>query len=258
MLAQQQISPVLIPSDVAHFGPDQILTAPAISNTTRALAQRDNVIVAKINQLVGFANNSASPVSLTIPRLQISGLQSAIVSNFRIPVGYEARVINASVWTSLATSATLEVVHSAGTYGSTTGTSLCTATDIAEFTAGSDWRGEGELFVRVINTTSSRLELAGSALISLRQVGFQGGDVVGPGGVTTQGPKGDTGDTGPQGPAGTGGGGSGGSVVYIGSYCRIVSYSTSQYRGAKLQVAQDGSSWVDEAAWLEVNQSGIP
>jgi len=253
-----QIAPLIFASDVTHFGSNDALTAVAISNTTRQLSARDNTLAQKINELVGFANNAANPISLTCPRVQLSGLASATVSNFRIPIGYEARLVNAACWTSLATSGTLQVLFSGGTYGQTTGTSLCTVTDIAEFTAGSTWVGEGELIIQLTNTQSSRITMAGSAMISIRPVGFQGGDLVGPGGVTTQGPVGPQGDQGPQGIPGTGGGGGGGTVVQIGPYARIVSYDTAQYRGAIMQVAQDGSTWINETAWLEVNQSGVP
>ena len=258
MALATQIPPLSLASDIAHFSSDQALSADAISNPTRALSARDNIIAAKVNQLVGYANNASQPVALTVPRFTLSGLASTVVSNFRIPVGYEARVINATCWTSLPTSATLNVAFSGGTYGASAGTSLCTVTDIAEFTAGSTWQGEGELIVIVTNTGNSRVTMAGSVLISLRAVGFQGGDVVGPGGITTQGPIGPQGDTGPQGPAGPSGSSTSGNIIQIGPYARLVSYDTAQYRGAKVQVAQDGNTWQDEVAWIEVNQSGVP
>ena len=252
----QQITPLIFASDVKHFSGEDILTAPAIGNTTRALSARDNVLAAKINQLVGYANNAAEYVSLPCPRIQLNGLETGTLTNFRIPQGYEARLINCTCWTSLPTSGTVSVLHSAGTFGATIGTSLCTVTDLAEFTAGSDWRGVGEFIVNVANTQAHRINIAASAMISLRPVGYQGGDVVGPGGVTTQGVPGPQGDQGPPGPAG--GGGGGGNIVYIGNFARLVSIDTNTQRGAQLQVSPDGASWVEEIQWVETNTTGMP
>ena len=124
------ITPLILPKaagidygngDVRHLTNTDANTAATISFATRNLAERDNIIAEVINSIIAEVNNKEQIIDLQVPRISLAASQSIAVLNYRIPSGFEARVLNAIVSSSSGL-ARLEVLWSS-TYGATTGTS---------------------------------------------------------------------------------------------------------------------------------------
>jgi hypothetical protein len=181
--------------DVRHYSPDDANTAVAIANPTRQLAARDNLLGEKINEVITVVNNKEQYISIPIPRTTLPpGGASEVVTNYRIPAGFEARILNASV--SPAPTSLLEVLYSEGTYGTTTGIQIVATTGAPEFTAGTVFYRSGEFIIKFANNDTVSRELVASVMLTMRPVGPQSGGIIGPGAVGEQGPKGDKGDPG--------------------------------------------------------------
>jgi hypothetical protein len=224
------IEPVQIPDasaseyaggDVRHFSQNDELGHAAISAATRQLAHRDNEISRVVNQLVAFANNKEQFVTLPTVRAMIPPSVLETVTNFRIPPGFEARVLNAKV-TSGSNSVRLTISWAAG-FGATSGTSVVDTLD--EAPAGTTFYGSGEFVIQLNNTGGSTAEAVASILLTVRPVGVTAGGLIGPGAVGPQGPagpqggSGSAGGQGPVGPAGTPG------MVWKGGWASGTSYA---------------------------------
>lgn len=194
--------------DVRHFAQGDAMDVPGLTNTTRELAQRDNLLAAKVNEVVGEVNNREQFVPLPVISTIISPGDEVVVSNYRIPAGFEARVLNATVAsTPSSTDAELDIYYAEG-YGGSAGDNLVTATPGAEFTGEINFSQEGEFILVIKNKGALTLEIRASVMLTMRPLGAVGTLLVG---TIVKGEKGNPGQTGPPGPAGTPGSGGAGS-----------------------------------------------
>lgn len=153
--------------DVRHLTPQDANQAQTLAQSTRNLAERDNIIVGVINQLIAVVNNKEQIVDLPIPRVFMGASQSIVVLNYRIPAGFEARVLNAIVASVPVSQVRLDVMWSS-TYGATTGTSV--ASTLYEVSGQTVFYAEGEFVVKLTNIGSSSVEVAGDVQITMRPV----------------------------------------------------------------------------------------
>lgn len=218
------IQPVSLPSaagidygkgDVRHFSPGDAVDVPGLQNPTRHLAERDNQLAEKVNEVIGIVNNQEQFVPMPVVRTLLAPSEEMTVYNYRIPAGFESRVLNAAISATPASSdIELKVYYNAG-FGGVTGSEIVsTAT---EFTGGVTFYNNGEFIIALKNKSASSLELAASLLLTLRPLGAEGSLLVA---SVVQGKSGDPGPPGPpgkQGLPGTGGAGSPG-MVWTGTY----------------------------------------
>lgn len=198
--------------DVRHFAQGDGVTVPGLSNPTRQLAQRDNILAEKVNEIVAVVNNQEQFVPLAIVRTVVPSGEELTVTNYRIPAGFEARVLNAVIYaTASATSAEMDIYYST-TYGATSGESVVTCTPGSEFTGEVNFHQEGEFVVVLKNTGDVSLELAGSVMLTMRPVGAEGTLLVGSVIEGKEGKPGQRGARGEKGDTGTGTAGSPGMV----------------------------------------------
>jgi hypothetical protein len=234
------IQPIDLPSgagleygqgDVRHFSEGDGVNVPGLANPTRYLAQRDNVLATKVNECISTLNNRELVVPLPVPRTVVAALTQETICNFRIPAGYEARVVNAAVSSSPLSSEIELIVYYAEGFGNTTGTAVVTTS--GEFTSGVSFYQEGEFIIVVKNKGSASLTMTGSVLVTMRPLGEEGSLLVG---SVVAGPRGAPGSAGPPGPPGapgTGGAGSPG-MVWTGTWELGRNYSAKE-------VASDGT-----------------
>lgn len=209
--------------DVRHFSQGDAVNVPGMSNPTRNLAERDNLLASKMNEVVAVVNNQEQFIPLPVIRTTVPPSEEVIVTNYRIPAGFEARVLNAVISaTPASTSAEINVYYSAS-YGGNSGVAVVTVTPSSEFTGDVNFYQTGEFIVSLKNTGSSTLELAASVMLTMRPLGAEGTLLVG---SIIEGPAGKPGMRGvpgPPGAPGTGGAGSPG-MVWKGAWTNGVSY----------------------------------
>ena len=231
--------------DVRHFAQGDAVNVPGLSNPTRNLAERDNLVADKLNEVVSVVNNQEQFVPLPVIRTTVPPNEEIIVTNYRIPAGFEARVLNAVISASPAsTSAELDIYYS-DSYGDTTGTAVVTCTPGSEFTGDVNFYQTGEFIVVLKNTGASTLELSASAMLTMRPLGAEGTLLVG---SVIEGPKGQPGTKGPPGPPGppgTGGAGSPG-MVWRGPWANGVGYVVNDV--VSYQYSGTYGSWICRAA----------
>lgn len=228
------IKPVDIPTaggidygggDVRHFSDGDAINVPGLASPTRQLAERDNALASKLNEVIGTVNNTERLLSVPLVRTTVPPVDEIVVANQRIPEGYEARILNAAIACFPAsTDAELIVYYNAG-FGGMTGTSVINTS--TEFSGGVQFYQEGEFIVVLRNKSALSLDIAASVMLSTRPLGGQGGLLVG---TAVKGDKGDPGLTGPPGPPGqpgTGGAGSPG-MVWTGVWSSLSAYSVNQ------------------------------
>jgi len=212
--------------DIRHFALGDAVNVPGLSNPTRNLAERDNLLAEKVNEIAGVVNNQEQFVPLPVIRTNVPPSEEVIVTNYRIPAGFEARVLNAVVSTTpTSVNAQLSVQYSTS-YGEAAGTSVVTVTPGSEFTGDVNFYQTGEFIVSLKNTGASTLEIAASLMLTMRPLGAEGTLLVG---SIIEGPPGKVGRTGPPGPPGvpgTGGAGSPG-MVWKGNWTNGVVYNTN-------------------------------
>lgn len=209
------ITPLNLPSaagvnygegDVRHFAQGDDMSVPGISNPTRQLAERDNMLAEKLNEVIQNVNNQEQYVPLPIVRTIVPPNDQTVVLNYRIPAGFESRILNASIGSS-PSSADVELdIYYNTTFGGTTGTAVVTTS--TEFTGGVNFYQAGEFIVTLKNKSGITLEMVASILLTLRPLGSEGTLLVG---SVVKGDKGDPGQAGPPGPAGAPGSGGVGS-----------------------------------------------
>jgi hypothetical protein len=209
--------------DVRHFAQGDAVNVPGLSNPTRNLSERDNKLAEKLNEVVSVVNNQEQFIPLPVVRTTIPPSEEVVVTNYRIPAGFEARVLNATISTlPSSTNAQLDIYYS-NTFGGSTGTSVVTATPGAEFTGDVNFYQTGEFILSLKNTGPSTLEIAASVMLTMRPLGAEGTLLVG---SIIEGPEGKVGPVGPRGvpgPAGTGGAGSQG-MVWRGNWVNATPY----------------------------------
>lgn len=200
------------------------MDVPGMTNPTRNLAERDNLLAEKLNETIAVVNNQEQFVPLPIVRTNVPPGEEIVVTNYRIPAGFEARVLNAVISaTPTSTSAEINVYYSSA-YGGSTGTAVVTATPGSEFTGDVNFYQTGEFIVTLKNTGAATLELAASIMLTMRPLGAEGTLLVGSVIQGQQGPPGQRGGPGPQGIPGTGGAGSPG-MVWQGAWVNGAAYS---------------------------------
>jgi len=210
--------------DVRHFAQGDAVDVPGMSNPTRQLAQRDNILAEKVNEVVETVNNHEQFVPLPVMRTIVAPGDQTLASNYRIPLGFEARVLNATVGASPAsTDAQLDIYYNT-TFGNSTGTDIVTTTSGAEFTGETSFHPSGEFIISLKNRGALTLEISASVLLTMRPVGSTGSLLVG--NTAVVGPSGPPGPTGPPGPPGPAGNASSGSA---GMTWRGVWSSTTAY-----------------------------
>lgn len=260
------IKPVDLPSaaginyasgDVRHFAQGDGINVPGLSSPTRHLAERDNVLAAKMNEVVSVVNNQEQFVPLPVVRTHIPPNEEIIVTNYRIPAGFEARVLNATVSATPVTSlAELNVYYSLS-FGGTSGSTVVTVTPSSEFTGDVNFYQTGEFIVALKNTSAATLEIAASVLLTMRPLGAEGTLLVGSVIEGREGRPGMTGPPGPPGIPGTGGAGSPG-MVWKGAWLNGAGYQTNDV----VSYAYSGTygSWISRAthtASLGVNDPQV-
>lgn len=213
------IQPIDLPSaagleygrgDVRHFAQGDAVDVPGIANPTRHLAERDNQVAVKLNEVIEVVNNREQFVPLPLIRTVLPPSDEAIVTNYRIPAGFESRILDAAISSTPVSANIVLEIHYNTTYGGATGTEVVSTS--SEFTGGIDFYQEGEFIVILKNTGGTTLEVAASVLLTLRPTGGEGGLLVASVVQGAQGVPGPTGPPGPGGPPGTGGAGSPGMV----------------------------------------------
>jgi len=210
--------------DVRHFSQGDAVNVPGLRNPTRNLAYRDDLLAQKMNEVVSVVNNQEQFVPLPLIRTTVPPNEEIIVTNYRIPAGFEARVLNAVVSTTPSSiQAELDVYYSSS-FGGTSGTAVVTVTPGSEFTGDVNFYQVGEFIISLKNTGSSTLEIAGSVMLTMRPLGAEGTLLVGSIIEGPQGQPGMTGPPGPPGPPGTGGAGSPG-MVWQGAWMNGNSYN---------------------------------
>ena len=234
--------------DVRHVSPVSLLDSSAISAATRQLAYRDNMLAESINALVGAVNNREVATPIAPPRISLAAGESMVVSNFRVPNGFQARLIDASISASVPRSVQLDVEYNEFVFGESSGTeSLVSTTD--EFSGGTSLRGYGEFVLRITNLTATRVAASVSALFSTRPASTGGATLLPgilgrPGDKGESGPKGDKGDPGIPGLQGSAGMRWRGVYSGSSSYVKddLVSISTFTDYGTVIYIALQAST----------------
>lgn len=210
--------------DVRHFSQGDAVNVPGMSNPTRNLAERDNLLASKMNEVVQVVNNQEQFVPLPVVRTVIPPTEEITVVNYRIPAGFEARVLNAVVSTTpSSTDAELNVYYSTS-FGGSTGIAVVTTTPSSEFTGDVNFYQTGEFIISLKNTGAATLEVAASVMLTMRPLGAEGTLLVGSIIEGPQGRPGMTGPPGPAGPPGTGGAGTPG-MIWRGAWANGNSYA---------------------------------
>lgn len=222
------IDPISLPSaaginygegDVRHFGEGDSVSVPSISNPTRHLAERDSLLAAKLNEVVTEVNNKEQIVPLPVYRTVMPASAEEVIANFRIPAGYESRVLTAAI-SSSPISPNVELnVYWNSTFGNTTGDSVLTTT--AESDGGTKFSPSGEFIIAVKNKGDTTLDVVASVTLTMRPTSAVTSALLpapsqapaGPPGG--KGDKGEKGDAGPTGPSGSPG------LVYGGRWARL-------------------------------------
>lgn len=252
------IKPIDLPSaagvdysggDVRHFSQGDAVNVPGLTGPTRNLAERDNKLAEKLNEVVQVVNNQEQFVPLPVIRTIVPANEEIVVVNYRIPAGFEARVLNAVISTTpSSTNAQIDVLYSSG-FGGSAGTSVVTVTPASEFTGDVNFYQTGEFVVSLKNTGAATLEIAASIMLTMRPLGAEGSLLVG---SIIEGPQGQIGPIGPRGlpgPPGTGGAGSPGmnwrsNWVNGASYLKndVVSYTYSGTYGSWIATVANTAS----------------
>lgn len=193
--------------DVRHFSEGDALDVPGVSVPTRQLAQRDVLLASKVNEVVAEVNNKEQFVPILIPRTTLPPNSEEVVYNFRIPGGFEARVLSAII-TGIppSVSAELDIYYTTG-FGSSTGEQIVSTS--TEFVSGTQFYNSGEFIITLKNRGGVTLDMIASIQTTMRPITERAGVLLpsaiigqqGPPGAT--GPKGNPGGTGPGGPSGS-------------------------------------------------------
>lgn len=211
--------------DVRHFSEDDAVGVVGLQTPTRHLAERDNLLASKVNELVTVVNNKEQFVPLPVPRTVIGPGSEEIVTNFKIPDGFEARIVNAAVGSSPASSSAVLKIYYATGYGNTSGTELVSTS--STFNSGVAFYNTGEFIVALRNTGALNLEVVASITLTVRPIGSTASLLVGSVIQGEKGLRGDKGDKGLKGDAGVGGTGSPG-LVWSGVFNAANSYAPPQ------------------------------
>jgi len=245
------IDPVSLPTaaginygegDVRHFSDGDHVGVPGLQGPTRHLAERDNLLADRLNEVIGVVNNRENFVSVPTSRIIVPPGNEEIVANFRIPAGYESRVFNAFIFAYPASSSIELNVYYSAIVGSNTGEAAVTTTQ--EFTAGTKFYPEGEFIITVKNTGNATLDMGASVTLTLRPLdpdvvaSFQTSSPSIPGPPGPRGSRGDKGDAGGAGASGSPG------LQWRGAWADVTSYSVNDIVSYNFAGTSQTSSFV--------------
>ena len=183
------------------------MSVPGLSAPTRHLAQRDTALATKLNEVIEDVNNKEQIVALPVYRTVLPATAEEVIANFRIPPGYEARVLNAVISSTPASSDTQLNILWANGFGSVSGTSVLTTN--SESQGGTKFSPTGEFIIEVKNLGDITLDVVASITLTMRPVSgvtsalLPAPSVAPAGPPGRQGDKGLKGDPGGSGPPGT-------------------------------------------------------
>ena len=210
--------------EVTHFSESSALEPNAISAPTRQLAFRDNLIADKVNEIVNQVNNQEQYVNLPTIRTTLPPTTTEVTANFRIPVGYEARVLSATVASSPISQATLDVYWS-DSFGNSTGSNVVSTA--SEYFGSNFFSQTGEFIVKIGNQGSVTADIVASVIVSMRPIGTAVTEAAVLGDLPRgpQGKKGDAGSPGMRGLMGPVGPDGAPGFNFQGAYSRANPYS---------------------------------
>jgi len=190
--------------DVRHFSEGDAMDVPGLSRPTRNLAARDAALAKKLNETIAVVNNKEQFVPLLPLRTTLPPNSEEVVLNYRIPAGFEARILNAIVTSQpQSASAELDIYYSTG-YGNSTGQLIVSTSD--EFNAGTEFFSQGEFIVTLKNRGGTTFEMIASIQSTMRPLTETAGILIASAIVGEPGPPGPQGPAGQQGPQGNPGG----------------------------------------------------
>lgn len=235
--------------DVRHFSEGDAVDVPGLSRPTRNLAQRDNQLAEKLNEVISVVNNKEQFVPLLPFRTTLPPNSEEIVLNYRIPQGFEARILNAIV-TSVpsSSSAELDIYYSTG-YGNSTGQQIVSTS--TEFTAGTQFYSAGEFIITLKNRGGATLEMVASIQSTMRPLTETAGILIASTIIGEQGPPGPQGPTGPQGSQGNPGAAGSPGLTWQSTWNSSSTYSSTDV------VFWLGSAWKSKTNSNNNNQPDI-
>lgn len=249
--------------DVRHFTEGDALDVPGLSRATRNLAERDNLLAEKLNETISVVNNKEQFVPFLLPHTTLPPDSEEIVYNFRIPPGFEARILNAIV-TSIppSVSAELDVYYAQG-YGNLTGTQIVSTS--GEFTSGTQFYSNGEFIVTLKNRGGTTLEMIASIQSTMRPLTETAGILIASAIVGEQGPPGQQGPKGDPGNQGNPGGPGSPGLTWQSTWNSASVYSStdvvfwlgSSYK-SKTNTNQNNQPDLSPAFWEFLAQKGDP
>lgn len=186
--------------DVRHLGQKDGMTWEAVTQATRNLAERDFQLNEKMKEVIGVVNNKEQIIPVPTATMTLPSGASEVVHNFRIPAGFEARILNAAVASNPSNSALLEIFFAASSFGATTGTSIVSS--LTEFSGETMFHGIGEFVIKLTNTGSTMATVSASVVVSMRPTSETSGALLSAGAIGPQGKQGVQGKQGPIGPIG--------------------------------------------------------
>jgi len=238
------IDPLSLPSaagvnygegDVRHFTQGDALDVPGITRATRNLADRDNRIATKLNEVISNVNNKEQIISILPPHTTLAPDSEEIVANFRIPPGFESRVLNAIVSSTPASSSAEVDIYFANGYGNSTGTLIVSTS--TEFIAGTQFYSNGEFIITLKNRGGASLALSAAIQATMRPLTETAGILIASAIIGEAGPPGPTGPQGNQGPQGNPGGPGSPGLTWQSTWNSASTYSSTDI------VFFLGSSW---------------
>jgi hypothetical protein len=228
------INPVSLPTsaavnygegDVRHFSEGDEVGVPGLQGPTRHLAERDNQIATKLNEVIGQVNNQEQFISVPVNRIIVPPSIEEIIANFRISTGYECRVFNATVFSYPASSAIELNVYYSAVVGSNTGESAVSTT--SEFYTGTKFYPEGEFIITVKNTGAVSLEMGASVTLTMRPLDETVIAAYQTSVPSVPGPPGPRGGTGGKGDGGSAGAAGAAGLQWKGNWVTAQSYSVN-------------------------------
>jgi hypothetical protein len=226
-----QITPLNLPDaagytymggDVLHQSPAAAIDWANLSFTSRTLAQRDNLIAAKVEALIAQVNNKEQLIPVNLPSTYLAPGDVEASTAVRIPAGFQGRVLNAAVSsTPLANTCLLQVLYSAQ-FGASIG--QVAVSTYNESTVATSFYPTGEFVITISNAGTVPITALASVLITLEPVVDQQGSLIGPGVQGAPGPQGppglngNNGGPGPPGPTGAPG------ITWLGAWNSTANY----------------------------------
>jgi hypothetical protein len=208
--------------DVMHQAPTAPIDWANLSYCSRTLAARDNIIAAKVEQLISQVNNQEQLVPINVPSTYLAPGDVETCIAVRIPAGFQGRVLNSAVNASPLVGTTLLQVLYNPAFGATTG--QVASSTYSENATATSFYSTGEFAIVLSNAGTVPVTAFASVLITMEPVVDQPGSLIGPGVPGPQGlpgpsgANGTNGGPGPMGPTGAPG------MVWLGQWSNVATY----------------------------------